>query len=93
MLYGVSIVAYGTQFNFWAALFYVLIIGGIVCVVLVLKKEGIIDQLIAMIPTKTAETVAQIPVAEDVPMFCENCGAKRDADACVCTHCGTKFEN
>lgn len=28
---------------------------------------------------------------DDMPMFCTKCGAKRDADACVCVKCGTKF--
>ena len=25
--------------------------------------------------------------------YCENCGAERDEDACVCVKCGTKFED
>ncbi len=93
VLGGTSIIVYGSQFNIWALLFYILLIGGVVCVVLVLKKEGIIDQLLAMIPKSAPAaqtTAAQAPV-EETPMFCENCGAPRDADACVCTQCGTKF--
>lgn len=85
---GLSIIAYGSQLNIWAILFYLLFIGGVACVVIVLKKEGILDELLAKLPKKAP--AVQAPV-EEVPMFCENCGAPRDADACVCTQCGTKF--
>ena len=86
---GISVIAYGSQLNMWAIFFYVFLIGGLACIVFVLKKEGIIDKLIAMIPKKEA---VQQKTVEETPMFCENCGAPRDADACVCTQCGTKFE-
>ena len=43
-------------------------------------------------PTQApAEPVAEPAPVTMAPKFCGNCGAKRDADALVCTECGTKF--
>lgn len=43
-------------------------------------------------PTQApTEPVAEAAPVTMTPKFCGNCGAKRDADALVCTECGTKF--
>lgn len=125
---GVSMVAYGSQFNLWALFFYLLIIIAIVCAILVAMKMGAFDKLKANMANKTKaenaantgypentgaagygtypenpanmpsqnvanENVANENVTNENARFCENCGAKRDADALVCTQCGTRFED
>ncbi len=108
ILSGVNMITYGTQFNLWALFFYLLILVAIACAILIMKKEGVFDKVQAMIAAKQAvapvppmTTAAPVTPAapaapvqpEEAPMFCENCGAKRDADALVCTQCGTRFED
>ena len=98
--HGVNVVTYGNQFNIWALLFYVLIIVAVGCVVIILNQLGVFKMIATFIQEKSAASKAATPVVtatdvkeiEEIPMFCENCGAKRDPDALVCTECGTKFE-
>ena len=124
-----SVYVVSQKLNLWAIAFYILLIAGIVCVGIAVKKSGIIKKPVKMVAEPTAEgatvaapttevsaTVAtpatetsatvEAPVTETATpspateepaqekvtaAFCENCGAPRDADACVCVKCGTKF--
>lgn len=98
---GVSVVAYGSQFNLWALFFYLLLILAIVCAILVAIKMGAFDKLKENMANKTKtanenvtnENITNENVTNEDVRFCENCGAKRDADALVCTQCGTRFED
>ena len=110
VLYGVNVIAYGSQFNLWAVFFWLFVIVFIGCVIIILVKMGVFKMLASFIKEKSAASTAEAPAitvdsqmieeipapqapAQEVPMFCENCGAKRDADALVCTECGTRFED
>ena len=96
---------YGNQFNIWALIFYVLVVIVVISVLVILVKLGVFKMLISFIQEKMAAYKGSTPVItvdakdveiapiKEIPMFCENCGAKRDADALVCTECGTKFED
>lgn len=98
--HGVSLIVYGSQFNIWAVLFYVCVIVALASVVYVLNQMGVFKKIAVFIQEKSAASNAATPVVttvdvkeiEEIPMFCENCGAKREADALVCTECGTRFE-
>lgn len=90
VIHGVTITVYGSQFNMWALMFYLLLIGGVVCIVLSLKKAGAFDNLLAKLPVKATKPQVE---KNEVQKFCRACGAPRQKGAKVCTQCGTKFDN
>lgn len=81
-IYGLTVIAYGSQFNMWALMFYILIIAGVVFVLLALMKAGVFGGLLKHLEKKV----------DDAPKFCNACGAPRQNGARVCTQCGTRFE-
>ena len=97
VLYGVNVVAYGSQLNFWAIGFYLLIVVAIAGMVLALLKSGILGGLKKNTTPEPAPAAVQEnvqpqiqPQAEVAPQEVVQTEAPKE-DIRFCGNCGTKY--
>lgn len=65
VMHGLTVITYGSQFNVWAIGFYFLVLCGVVCIVIALKKAGVFDGLLKR-PAKKAEPKEEVQVVNEV---------------------------